>query len=252
MKYWRIVAAFLFFLSTTFLYAEEHHERFLMEKSEEAYSAGNYDSSAIYLQQLTSQGFRSFELFYNLGNAQYKLGNIPEAILYYEKAKKIRPNEDDLNYNLELANSKITDNIQELPGTKVVTLIAGALATDTWAFLSVLAFFLFLAGLFLFFYLPSTAQKNISLSTTIITLVLSVFLFFLAQQRKSNLDQKQEAVIMSPSVTAISAPSENGKRLFVIHEGLKVEILEEQGNFAKIRLADGNVGWVNVENFRVI
>lgn len=244
MKYLRIITFVLTLLAANLAHSEESNNEKLLKKSEQAYAAGNYDSTLVFLENLTEQGYQSFALFYNMGNAHYKLGNIPEAILHYEKAKKLKPNEDDLNYNLQLANAQITDNVKELPDNRLITFIAGALKTDSWATLSIVAFFLFLIGLILFFYLPAPRQKSIFLSSSIVSLVVAFVLFLLAFQRNSNLDKIQEAVIMTASVTVTSAPTEIGKKLFVIHEGLKVEIKEEQGNFAKIKLADGNVGWV--------
>lgn len=250
MKY--IITFVLSLMAMSLSYSEEKQYVDLLKNSEQAYAAGNYDSSLVFLKKLSDQGYKSFSLYYNMGNAYYKSGNIPEAILYYEKAKRLRPNEDDLNYNLQLANAQITDNVKELPDNRLIKFIAGALQTDTWAILSVAAFFLFLIGLFLFFYLPSARLKSMLLSSAIASLLIASILYLLAVQRKTKLDNKLEAVIMAPTVTVTSAPSETGKKLFVIHEGLKVEILEEQGTFAKIKLADGNVGWTSKNIMEVI
>ena len=87
----------------------------LFQKANEKYEQQNYDSCIVLLDSIVNMGFESTDLYYNLGNAWFKNGEIAKAILYYEKAKKLEPNNADVNYNLALANTKIADKIEAVP-----------------------------------------------------------------------------------------------------------------------------------------
>ena len=57
--------------------------------------------------KVIGRGYESWELYYNLGNAFYKNRQIGPAILNYEKARKLAPNNEDVLFNLELANLRV-------------------------------------------------------------------------------------------------------------------------------------------------
>ena len=83
--------------------------------AERYYADANYDSAAMAYQKVLDEGYHSAELYYNLGNSFYKQNQIPSAILYYEKAKKLAPTDEDIVYNLGIANSMIADKIEKVP-----------------------------------------------------------------------------------------------------------------------------------------
>lgn len=216
----------------------------LIEQSIKYYSDGKYDSSKVLLQQLVDQDYQSFELYYNLGNSYYKLNQVEEAILYYEKARKLNPKDEDLLFNLELANARITDHIPMLPGSKFVENVIGALKTDQWAVISVSAFFIFLLFLLLFLATANGALKSLSLFAFSIMGVCALLTFSFATVSKSSFDDRKSYIVFESAVNVSSAPNISGKQLFVIHKGLKIEWLQESGEYAKIKLPDGNIGWV--------
>lgn len=212
------------------------------EEGRKAYESGQFDSAQAIYQKLIEQGYQSFELYYNLGNSYYKLGDLASAILYYERAKKINPLDEDLQFNLGLVTSKITDKVTVAEPGPLETLTM-SLSSDAWGGISVFFFILFLISLFFFFYLSSLPFKRFFLTALIIFILISGISFFLGLHNRQILLSDQ-AVIFAPAVTVTSAPGKTGKELFIIHEGLKVEILEASGEFLKIKLSDGNVGWI--------
>ncbi len=223
-----------------------------ISKARNLYDKGDYKGALEIYERIEKQGLEAFELYYNMGNAHYKLNNVAGAILYYERAKQINPSDEDLLFNLEFAQSKITDRIKSLPDWGFYKSFLGLFSTDSWAVVSVVLFFVALSGLFLFFYLSSVSQKKIGLSMAIIALILSGLTLLFASQRKSLIDNSEYAIVFQPSVTVNSTPGDSGTELFVIHEGLRVEVLETSGSYIKIKLADGNVGWVKSDTVKKI
>lgn len=226
-------------------------EKTLIEAGRKAYEAGRFDSARTDYQTLVDKGYQSFELFYNLGNTYFKLDKIPYSILYYERARKLNPHNADLKFNLKLANSRIQDRVETLPRNEFLKMITEWFSTDTWALLSVVFFVLFLIALFFFFYLRTLSGKRFFLGCSIICFLLSAGMFFIAIQSR-NLAKLKEAVIFASGVVVKSAPGSSGNKLFMIHEGLKVQIKEISGTFAKIELADGNIGWIPLSALKEI
>jgi tetratricopeptide (TPR) repeat protein len=81
------------------------------------YAKGQYKEAAAGYQQMVNDGYKSAVIYYNLGNAYYKLGDIPSALLYYEKAHKLSPGDDDINFNIRYVNSKTTDKVEDAPSS---------------------------------------------------------------------------------------------------------------------------------------
>lgn len=231
-------------------FAQDHQA--YLQQGRSAYEKQNFDEALNAYNQLDQQGYTSFELYYNLGNTHYKLGDLPNAILYYEKAKKINGGDEDLLFNLGLANSKITDKVTPLPTSFQLADLYLSLSTDTWAVISLLGFLAFLGTLFMFFYSAKVALKRIYIIGSITGIIVSIWSFIAASQTISIRSKQTEAIVFSPSVTARSAPSESGNKLFIIHEGLKVEVQETSENYSKIKMADGNVGWIKSEALKMI
>ena len=122
-------------------------EQVVFDKANQLYLNGEYSSAREEYQKIINSGFESVELYYNLGNTFYKLGQIPSSILYYEKALILNPKDVDIQFNLDLANRLVVDKINpvnEFFFRKWFRAFAGIIKADSWAFISVITFFLFL------------------------------------------------------------------------------------------------------------
>jgi tetratricopeptide (TPR) repeat protein len=219
----------------------------LLKEANNLYAANQFDKAIKVYENIVNQGLESSELYFNLGNAYYKNGQLTKAILYYERAKLLSPNDDAIQFNLDLVNQFVVDKIEPLPipfFLKWGQSILNMFTSNGWAYINIFTFILMLvlAGFFVF---ARTIQiKKSSFSLAIAFLALSLFSFVLAGKQNSKLTHRNSAIIFSPTVTVKSSPDESGTDLFVVHEGLKVEIKEEIGGWADIKLEDGNAGWV--------
>ena len=97
------------------LYSTAINPDSLMVRANRAYDHQQYDSAINMYQSVLKQGLVSPKLYFNLGDAYFRQKDMPSAILYFEKAKKLDPNNADIRYNLNLANTMIPDKIVKVP-----------------------------------------------------------------------------------------------------------------------------------------
>ncbi len=223
----------------------------LLQKANELYTKDEFKQSIDVYNQILKTNMESPEVYFNLGNAYYKTGQYTLAILNYERAKTLSPDDEDISFNLLVANQKVVDSIQELPGIFIVrwwNSIVNSQTTDTWAFISIISFIVFLIMMGFYFFARTGEVKRITFWSGCLLILLTIFSWSFAAKQKSRLINHTYAIVMDPTVTVKSSPSESGTNLFVIHEGLKVKITDKLGDWVEIRLADGNKGWLLTES----
>lgn len=224
-------------------------------EGDSAYIRNDFAAAIQIYESLLQQG-ESAEIYYNLGNSYYKAGDIARAILNYERALLLNPGNADIRANLEIARSKTVDKVEPVPEIFFVTWIKSLIncqSSDAWARTAIAAFLLLLASLSIFFFTQQVKWKKIGFGGTVAFLIIVVVANVFASTQKSCLTERKDAIILSPSVTVRSTPSESGTGLFILHEGRKVEIKDgSMREWKEIRLEDGKVGWVPTSTVEVI
>ncbi len=211
------------------------------------FTAGSYKEALQSWTEIYNTGYRSANLDYNIGNAYFKLNNIPSAILFYERAYRLNPANEDINYNLQIARTLNVDRFQEIPElffVKWYNFVSLFLSTNSWAKISITSFILFLLLLSLYIYSPRHKYKIIGFWLAIFFIFLSLTSLAFTIHNKSLVYDSHKAIISSPMVNGKSSPDKSGNDLFVLHEGTKVTVEDEVGEWLEIRLSDGNKGWV--------
>jgi len=226
----------------------------IMQDANKLYESSEY-VEAINLYKKIEAEFRSPILFYNIGNCYFKIGNVPEAIVYYERSLKYDPENENTLANLKQANKLITDDIRELPQTAVSQWWYNFTRNKSINFWAQLSIYLMVAA-FLILILavvrtPNFIRKFSMLLGSLLVLA-GIFTFFLANTAKNNIENDNYAIIFTPKVDVMSEPKDNGSRLFVIHDGLKVDIISENNEWFEIKLANGAIGWIKKEDCKVI
>ena len=247
----RIINTILAILFTVAVFAQAD----LIQKANEHYTKEEFQKAIDGYNQILIAGIESPEVYFNLGNAYYKTKQYTLSILNYERAKLLAPDDEDIEFNLQVANQKVVDSIQELPGIFIVrwwNAIVNSQTTDTWASISIFSFVVFLTMLGFYFFAKTSEVKRITFWSGCFLIMLTIFSWSFAAKQKSRLVNHSFAIVMQPTVTVKSSPSENGTKLFVIHEGLKVRITDKLGDWVEIRLADGNKGWLLTESIERI
>lgn len=226
-----------------------------INKANQAYKAGFYDNAATLYEKVISDGLASPNLYYNLGNAYFKAAKYPLAILNYERALKLDPSNEDIVYNLKVANNQILDKIDELPRLfymKWWDSLKQLFSPDGWAYLSIILFTLFFVLLTFFLLSSSIKIRRMLLPISFVVLLFSLISLGIASQTYNNAKDHREAIVFAPSLPVKSSPEESGIDLFVIHEGLKVQIMDELTGWREIKIANGSKGWVKAETLVAI
>ncbi len=229
-----------------FLPAQENNEQ-LWEKANAFFTTEEYQQAATIYEQILQSGEESAKLYFNLGNAYYKSGDVNRAILNYERARVLAPNDEDIEFNLQIANQFVVTKIEELPRPFFLrwkSSVTDKYPTDTWAFISITAFVLFLLFLGFFIFSNRVVVKRLSFWFGIVAIVFSGFTYSFASQQKKEIETRNHAIVFCPRVTVKSSPTETGTDLFLIYEGLKLEVTDSLNNWKEIKLADGNEGWL--------
>ena len=228
------------------LYSQDNNTQ-LWEKGNAYYTTGDYQQAISSYEQILSSGHESGKLYFNLGNAYYKAGNINLAILNFERAKVLDPNDENIEFNIKMANQFVVTSIEPLPLPFFLrwrTSIINMYSSDSWSYISLISFILFLILTGLFIFSRIVMVRRISFLTGIVVLIFSGFTFSFASKQKQKIIERNGAIVFCPRVTVKSAPAQTGTDLFLIYEGLKVEITDSIDTWKEIKLADGNEGWL--------
>ena len=207
----------------------------------------------LYLAMLDS-GYESGELYYNLGNACFKIGDLGGSILYYEKARILLPRDKDLEHNLRMAQMRVADRVEvpRLAIWKFLDTLRDYLPMNLLSGATLAGFLLFLAIFAAYYFLPKGGLKKsffyLSLPFFIIFLVLAMNLSL----RIWRLENIREGVLLAEKVEVLAAPDEDGKGLFSLHEGVKFRIVQELPPWSEIALPDGKKGWIRQDSFAEI
>lgn len=220
------------------------------EQANTAYNSGNYETAVELYEKILATDMESVPVYYNMGNAYYKMREYPMAIYSYEKALKLDPSNEEVRTNLEIANLAIVDKIEPVPQSFIERWwrsLRAMCSSDRWAWWSVAAFALLLVCLFMFLRSRRVGLRKLGFFMGIIFLIVFALSVVFAAQLKHAATTQDQAIIMTPTVTVKSSPSDDGVDLFVLHEGTKVSVLESSNGWNKIRIANGSVGWLEMD-----
>jgi tetratricopeptide (TPR) repeat protein len=227
----------------------------LIAKANDAYAAGMYANAADLYKKVTELGLESPTLYYNLGNAYFKLNDYPDAILWYERAKRLDPGNESVNFNLNVVNSKIADKIDIVPEMfykRWYFVVLNFFSSDAWAWFTVLSFFLTMIAAAGYIISRTLWMKKIAFWTGSILLLITVIISQWSAVSYFQFKNLHEAIIFTPTVTVKSSPDQKSVDLFVLHEGTKVSLTDQIGTWYEIRIANGSVGWLPAENLEKI
>lgn len=211
------------------------------------YSDGKYQEALDTWLALYNSGYLSAELNYNIGNAYFKLMNVPGSILFFERALLLKPADEDISYNLQIARTMTVDKFKEIPELFFVTwfnFISLSFSSNMWAFSGLAAFILFLLMLSLYFYSKNYRLKVTGFWLALTFIIISLLSISFSVRNNSLVFKSDKAIIMVPQVNGKSSPDQSGTDLFLLHEGTKVTVGDKVGEWCEILLSDGNKGWL--------
>jgi tetratricopeptide (TPR) repeat protein len=242
------------FLFTIVAVAQSGMKHFF-EQGNQAYREGEYQTALEWYRKIVGVGYRSSPVYYNMGNCFYKLGQTGYAILYYEKALQLDPRDREIKFNLELANLKVVDRLEAPPQfflftwwDTIKTYFSISQLTRLMITLYVVTILMLIAFLFLRYH----AFRKVILSLLIVFTVLTLFASYILYLNVQTENEHIEAIVLVSSVNVLSEPNENSIDVFVLHEGVKVNLSQRRGEWVEISLPDGKSGWIKQENLGII
>ncbi len=254
---------FLFFLIIPFTLSATEiptNRELQFSKAADAYAANNFSQALNIYQNLLAGSDVSFELYYDMGNCYYRLGDMGHAVLYWEKAKGLRPGSEEVTHNLQLAALKMQD--------KVVLPKGFILFEWYWAFRErmSLPLFVFVSGLLFSllaaaFLIPKSRfiderlQGLLKRLLRIPKLLLAFLLILFISVSVDKLRYRSVnhfAIVTAPEIKVTGEPRDASSVLFLLHAGSKVRILSTLENWTELSYFDDKVGWVKSEMIEAI
>ncbi len=215
---------------------------------------GKFDEAINTYEAILGGGRESATLYYNLGYAYYKTGQLGKAILNMERAHRLAPNDPDIEANLEQAYS-LTDQMQTIEPIFFVRWwhqFTNIFNSNGWAIAFIVLFVIMLLGIGSFLFADIIALRKVGFFTAIIVFCLSIVALSISISQRNDVLNSQEAIIMSASVTLTTSPDKNGTEMAVLHEGTHLSIISELGEWIEVQLKDGNIGWLRKSEVEVI
>ena len=223
--------------------------------ADKEYAKGNYLQASKDYSDLLKVG-ESVELYYNLGNCYYRLGNITKSIIAYEKAHRLSPSDRDVTFNLEFVREKTIDKIERQEKnffSAGYTMLQNLMDMDAWARLSIVAFFACLGMAMLFLLGRDEWMRKLGFYVALLSVFVFVFSTLFAWQQKHNFDARDRAVVVAPSASVKLTPSDSSADAVVVHEGTAVQIVDRtMSDWYSVKLDDGKEGWLKRNTLEVI
>lgn len=225
------------------------------QNADDEYVKGNYQQAIKDYQEILKTGVSS-EIYYNLGNAYYRTDNITQALLAYERALQLSPGDNDIRFNLQYARSKTIDKITPETEMFFVTWynsLVNFTSVDRWANTAIVSIVMALLLILVFLFAPQMWARKSGFYGSAVFLLLFAFANLFAFQQKHELETKQGAIVIAPTVNVKKTPAVSGTDVFVIHEGTRVDITDRgMKQWRGIKLADGREGWLKTSQIEEI
>lgn len=214
-----------------------------------AYMAQQFDKAVVIYDSLILEGYAYEDLYYNAGNAHYKLGHVGSAILNYERVLKLNPGNENAAHNLGLAQAKTVDQLEQQPELFISKWLRDLYRSRNeaqWGQLAMLWIWISFAFGLVFIFVPMKVAKQLGFFGALLALVISVGALGLSLSKKYIDNRRGMAIVMTPAAYIKEAP-DGQTDLLILHEGSKVEILDEIGGWRKVRIDAVSTG--KVEGF---
>lgn len=249
----KLLFSIAFILSFLLGFAEQSPNS-LFKDANELYDSGQYDSSLTLYRSIEELGMVSPELFQNMGTAAYKLEMVPDAVFYFEKGLKLDPGNEDLKHNLEIANKKITDRSETVTRTGIGDWLSNALGgnPDLWATFAIIASVIGAVLVIMYLFLKVSIIKKFGIYAGGTSWVLAALFTIIAFLQFNSANDGEYGILFEPSIEVRNDPSEAASTAFVLHEGSKLKILDQNEHWFKVSFGKSKVGWLPKKSLKII
>ncbi len=225
----------------------------LFEDGNTAYNEGDFTKAVSFYEQTLEMGQHSAALYFNLGNSYYRLNKVAESIYYFEKAKQLDPDNEDIIVNGAFAQNMTLDAIEAIPKSQLAQIqqsVFSLFSLATWSRITLLWIWLFVVVFIAYLFLKATEWKRFYFFISLLCLFLFVSSFAISFSINQQQENTQFAILFSNKIDIWSEPNQRGEIQFTLHEGTKIQLLESLDEWNKIRIANGSEGWIENAEFR--
>lgn len=243
----------ILFLISTELFSQSPQQ--LIKQANDFYIKQNYDKALQTYLKVLKKDYTSPELLYNIANSYFRLNKLGFAILYYEKALRMAPNDEDIQSNLRLARAKTLDKIEEFPKIFLTVWwdsLVSFLSFSAWSIVLLFLFWLLLLALGMYLISNNLRLRRIGFYSSSILFALLIFIAVICYESYKIQTNPNEGILITESEVVKQAPDIQSNDAFIIHEGIKFTVEDKVNNWVKIKLIDGKVGWIPTAVFRII
>ena len=249
MTSWKLKRIFIYLLllSVATVFANTSQE--LFDQANTAYTKGQYTKAIEQYEAILTSGEFSTEVYYNLGDAYWKNKQLGKAILNFERVLKLSPSDADATYNLAIVQDQLVDDL-DVVGTfflkKWWQSFYQSFSSTAWSILTLLALWGSVGGFFLWLFGKERDLKKKGFIGGLILLFLSLLLFFATRSQGNYEVNSQQAIVLETTIDLKNGPDPQSTKLITIHEGLKVVLLDKIGSWYKVKLSNGEQGWLPI------
>ena len=227
----------------------------IFSQANELYNKGSYIEAINNYKEIIKNDFHSAELYYNLGNAYYRLDSIASSVYYYEKALQLNPNDREIIDNLALVNKTLVDEIDPIT-TPLIESILKSLSNifyfETWGYISIFFSFLIVALFLSYYFANSSRIKRLTFVLLCISSILMLASLINGNKGYDNYVNNEYAIIYSYETDLKTEPNFRSETLFMLHEGTKVQVIEDYNNWIKVRLVNGQIGYIQLIDVKIL
>ena len=245
-----LLSGFICMLTVINIYATDINR--LQDSAANYYNNAHYSEALVFYDSIYTLNYSSADLFLNMGNCYYQIGDIPNSIYYYELSLNLDPANENTNHNLNIANTKIETKAEELPVAfykRWFISVISIMSADAWAYLSVCLFSLSLGMMAIYFFSLRLSLRKTGFIVAIISLVFASFSVVFSINLAKKISDNNNAIVFDKGLVK-SSPNKESNNLFEVSKGLKVEITDSLNLWYNIKLSDGKQGWIEAENLK--
>lgn len=261
-----ITAVFALFASLAWAEVAETPAQ-LFERANSAYEAGNYQSAVDDYERVVATGVVAPDLFYNLGNAYFKQGDLGRAVLWFERARRLSPRDADVRENLDLTRSLLRDQelLQASPRWRNVLLSwhHDTTTAESVAAASILFTLVCVLGICFVFRDTDTVSRvyrrisllspgrllgldkaqDMGLAMALVVLLTGAFAYSASSKVRAE-GARTTGVVLAEEASVFSGPSPNASVQFKVHEGTLVSVRDERAGWLRVELPGDLSGWI--------
>ena len=221
----------------------------------ELYNKGDYNEAINLFVKIINNGEHSDELYFNLGNSYYKLNDIPNSIYYFEKALKLNPNDNDILNNLAYSQNMLIDKIDQLPSNQLsdfINYISMFFSIKQWLILGIIFLYFFLILFVIYFFKKDSNDKKNYFTLSSAFFCLTIIFILIGVTKFENQKSNIQAIIFDKKIDFRTEPNYRSEIQFNLHEGTKVNIIDELDDWVLVELSNGASGWMELKSIKKI